>query len=299
MSEPGKKPAEIDPVKMRLRAKAVKTRRDCRTLYENGRPGWEFGTGWNDVVSKLSYRLECANRLFMREYGVHAVVDQAKEKFGGLRFYYTVHRDPPAPAKWLCEILRNSAEKILDNAEFKMKSVTVKPARETVVCSEIEPGGPDPYMSAGSKVLETEEKDFKCLFKTIHEYEIAKSVPTRNRLLYIIARACRRLGFWVSSLYPTDTNRQNIGVECLDDFVERSVRNAEDECYSTCEECGRTIGTDYSPRCQTTGWIAYLCEKCAKSRGFGYKKGDGLYDKDGNLIKQLDTEAEGRDEDTE
>ena len=50
------------------------------------------------------------------------------------------------------------------------------------------------------------------------------------------------------------------------DVATEYVRQAEDECYCVCEECGTPIGTEESPRCCTTGWIAYICRNCAMRR---------------------------------
>lgn len=48
------------------------------------------------------------------------------------------------------------------------------------------------------------------------------------------------------------------------DIVQKAVNTAEDECFRTCEHCGRTIGSIFSPRYETVGWISYICEDCLK-----------------------------------
>ena len=63
----------------------------------------------------------------------------------------------------------------------------------------------------------------------------------------------------------------------LDELANFYVEVAEKECYSTCEECGRQIGTLWSPRAETVGWIKYLCHKCAEkgsSRVYHFTKND-------------------------
>ena len=70
------------------------------------------------------------------------------------------------------------------------------------------------------------------------------------------------------------TKEQEVIMTAMNSWADEVVRWAEDECYKTCEDCGRQIGTDWSPRCQTTGWITYLCDECAaKKKGFYYKNG--------------------------
>ena len=65
-------------------------------------------------------------------------------------------------------------------------------------------------------------------------------------------------------------------------MVDNLIENAESECYNTCEDCGRQIGTEWSPRCETHGWINYLCRECATKRNvtFGFtdpKTGERKY----------------------
>ena len=202
-----------------------------------------------------------------------------------MRFYYTVHRDAPPVIEWLCGLLRKSANAILRKADFRLKNVVIKPAAVTIKCKELSPSSHDDPLYDG-KVLEASD-GFRCLLRRIHQYEISKRVPTRLRPLWHIAYACYKVESWLLGLYSICLARQNVGVEALDDLVEKAVRNAEDACYSTCEECGNPIGTDYSPRCETLGWITYICERCAKKRGRKYRKGDGIY-KGGEFVEAVE-----------
>ena len=38
--------------------------------------------------------------------------------------------------------------------------------------------------------------------------------------------------------------------------IERYIREAEDECYKTCEICGQP------GKCNRSGWLSTLCDKC-------------------------------------
>ena len=291
------KPLTINTGEQRMKELKARVRKDCRTLYPDGRPGWECGIGWTDALAKLSYKIECANQLFMRNFRVHAEADQVKEKFGRLRFYYTVHRDTPPVVERLCGLLRKTADIILRKADFRTKRVIVKPATVTIKCKELSPpSSPDnPLYEYDGKILEADD-GFRCLMRHVHQYEISKPVPTRLRPLWHIAYACYKIESWLLGLYSACLTRQNIGVEALDDIVEKAIREAEDACYSTCEECGSHIGTDYSQRCETLGWITYICERCAKKRGGKYRKGDGIY-KDGEFVEAVKKpEYDERDE---
>lgn len=282
---PAEKPLAINPREQRMKELKTRVKKDCRMLYPDGRPCWECGTGWTDALAKLSYKIECANRLFSRNFRVHAEADQVKEKFGELCFYYTVHRDAPPVIARLCGFLRKSADVILRKADFRMKYITIKPATVTIKCKELPPPFPPKDPMYVGKLLEAPD-GFRCLLNEVHQNKISKRVPTRLRTLWYIANACRKTESWLLGLYSANLNRQAVGAEALEDFVEKVVKEAEDACYSTCEECGNSIGTDYSPRCETLGWITYICERCAKKRGGKYRKGDGIY-KDGEFIETV------------
>lgn len=281
--QPEKQPA-INTYEQRMKELKARVMKDCLTLYPDGRPGWECGIGWTDVLAKLSYKIECANQLFKRNFRVHAVADQVKEKFGELRFYYTVRRDAPSVVERLCGLLRKTADVILRKADFRTKRVIVKPAMVTFKCKELPPSASDDSFYNG-KLLESPD-GFRCLLNKVRKYEISKRVPTRLRPLWHIAYACYKAESWLLDLYSADLNRQNIGAEALEDFVEKAIRETEDACHSTCEECGSSIGTDYLPRCETLGWITYICERCAKKRGVKYRKGNGIY-KDGEFVEAV------------
>ena len=154
----------------------IETMENCAILYCNKNLpmtqslccfGWECGSGWFYVLNEMSCKLEALNLLYYPKYKVKIQADQVKEKFGTLRFYFSV------------------------------------------ICEDIE-----------------------------------------------------------------HTKEQEVVITAMNSWAEEIVHWAEDECYKTCEECGRQIGTDWSPRCETSGWITYLCDKCAaKTKGFYYKNG--------------------------
>ncbi len=147
--------------------------------------GLECGAGWFNVLNEASCKLEALNLIYYPKYKVRIQADQVKEKFGTLRFYFSV------------------------------------------ICEDVE-----------------------------------------------------------------RTKEQEVIVTAMNSWADEIVRWAEDECYKTCEECGRQIGTDWSPRCETAGWITYLCDDCAaKQQGFYYKNG-AKWQGDKMLMTKEEVEAE-------
>lgn len=56
----------------------------------------------------------------------------------------------------------------------------------------------------------------------------------------------------------------------IDRYVEKLVAECDEECFHTCEDCGAQIGHSWSPRCETLGWVSFICENCAKKHGSDY-----------------------------
>lgn len=65
--------------------------------------GIECPIGWYHILDQLCTAIEFHNNEFARKYGIAVIADQVKEKFGTLRFYYSVRgiallereNDPP------------------------------------------------------------------------------------------------------------------------------------------------------------------------------------------------------------
>ena len=55
----------------------------------------------------------------------------------------------------------------------------------------------------------------------------------------------------------------------IDTYVEKLIRECEEECYDVCEYCGTSFA--WSPRCETLGWISYICPECAKKGHHHYR----------------------------
>jgi len=209
-----------------------------------------------------------------------------------LRFYYTIVKDPPYVIKFLCGFLLRIKDAIMQNCDFKMKSIIVKPASTKTYIKET---GPEDDVFPGYTVIETPDEDFKCIMRKIHNYAITKRIPSRNKFIFRLGNACELFSNFMHRTYMANLTRQRVGTECLTNFIDSFVNEAEKECHSTCEECGIEIGTKYSPRCQTIGWIKYICEQCAKKTGYGYIKNNKIFDKDGVFVKNTSNNTGSED----
>ncbi len=95
---------------------------NCPILYEHSDLVWETPIGWNPIIAAVSYRLETWNLLYKR-FGVRIIAEQIKDKFGGLRFYYTVR--PGAKHPVLYSIV-GSILKLLGRIDYGMQATLDK-----------------------------------------------------------------------------------------------------------------------------------------------------------------------------
>lgn len=256
----------------------------CRILYgsrgnaANGPQifsGWEHGRGWNSAVAELSYALETLNLTFLGKYGVKVVAEQVKEKYGTLRFYFRVEIEPPKALTFMSAAAKRAAGRILGGFDFGYRRVVDSPQGAEEYWREIPkeeydakrvPGTDNPF---GWKFKEEDGKYLRngCMFIQ----QKSHLEPTRNRVLHAFAELLRRMSYHLDlSRVWSPSAKAEVVREFVDSTARRLVRDAEEKCYGLCEECGEQIGCGRSRRCCTTGWIRYLCERCAGKCGRSY-----------------------------
>lgn len=213
-----------DIFRKRAEEQQMEVFRNCKILYSQ-HACWECDYGWTEPLSNLSYSLETLNVTLGKQYGYKIVADQVKEKFGTLRFYFTVLKTYPWWTRIFSGPIHFAVDRIRRNTNFRMRLV-----------------------------------DRKC-------------VPTRMSFLWKLLPVLYRIGnrLDLSFLVP-DTKTSTVIMNFMDKSADRLIAAAEKECYNRCEVCGDFIGTSWTARCETKGWIRYVCERCAKKHGWRYEK---------------------------
>lgn len=259
--------------------------------------GWEHGDGWNDVVARLSYKLEALNLMFYPKYGVRVEASQVKEKFGELRFYYDVVVEPPFLVRFIPNCLERLHDYITRKANFGYKSICDKESYTTEEWDEISKEDFDCKKSPeyvandyGWRFKEENGKYYRnsCVFHPAKRHREA----TKNKFLHAIDNLVWKLhcmlDFKYSWRYPKSVD---VIRNYVDSMAKKYVSEAEKECYDNCEICGAQIGVDYSPRCATTGWIRYVCGDCVRRNKCNYADENGdIRDFNGNIIKKKNEE---------
>ena len=132
----------------------IETMENCAILYCNKNLpmtqslccfGWECGSGWFYVLNEMSCKLEALNLLYYPKYKVKIQADQVKEKFGTLRFYFSVICEDIEHTKEqevVITAMNSWAEEIVHWAEDECYKTCEAPA-----C--VDPGRPDNATSSG------------------------------------------------------------------------------------------------------------------------------------------------------
>ena len=263
----------------------VQTMSDCKILYCMAKKpctetcmcwNWECGQGWHQKLHEMSCKLELLNIMLYPEYKTRIQMDQVKEKFGTLRAYYSVVCDNYSIVGKLGNAVLELASK-MRSINYGYKTVTDRESYCTHETEELTDEQYENYKkwnSTQSKLREENGKHYRD-YELWHPAKCHVEV-CKHKLLHKLMDKLQWLGRKLRSAGFKDlTSAQRIMVTYLDGAASKIIDNAEAECYKTCECCGREIGTDWSPRCETAGWITYICDECAaKKPGFYYKNGE-------------------------
>lgn len=258
---------------------------NCPILCKRGSfSGWAGRGGWDEVLIDAFYKIEALHLLFYKKYRVRAYVSELKDKFGTIRLDFSVVIDPPEWKIKLSKICDSIYTFMHKHINYDMKEIVdcprhVKHVEEEIPKSRWLQEKDRPCANAAAI-----ERDGKYYYVADYdEYEHTHTEPTRFHLLRKIQDFIRN--YSVISVWKVDpTQKQQVMAKFLKRETEKIVKEVESETESKCECCGQTIGTDWSPRCTTSGWVSYLCDSCAQKHGGTYYKNGDLWQKD-TLVK--------------
>lgn len=252
--------------------------------------------GWRYPVEDMAYALEKLN-IFYSKYHFRVVFDQTKEKFGTFRGYWRMHQVPYGISGIMFRIFSSIQKKIFDNVRFDMKRVEDSSEYAQLRWREIDKDEYDGRLNEYGKKIEDskiynkgkltndtpiyiginppttvyfQEKDGK-FFRSyvVHYAGKFHYEPTKHKFLYWFANACRR----ISSFFNNErdlTGRDLVMWNAFEREVRDIVNRCEHECEDFCEDCGSRIGEHGNTRCETHGWISFVCRSCALRRGSIY-----------------------------
>ena len=221
-------------------------------------------------MQELSYSLETLNFQY-KKFGIEIQAAQIKEKFGGLRFYYDIITLRPWYATCWSAPFR-ALSRALCRIDYGRKDVVTRPRGMEIDIREVSEERMAAVEADPSRLATNvrASRAFGKCWETTAQTRFAetKIVPTRHRALYAVLKAVDTFASKVDCdwEFGSRLRRKEIVGTALRKQVDVLIRDAERQCYETCENCGNQIGTDWSPRCETRGWIRGLCKKCAAAQ---------------------------------
>lgn len=262
--------------------------------------GFECNEGWHSAIASACRELETYNNLIYPKYGVYIQADQIKEKFGTLRFYYSIIIDGNKYVSAICDKLNNIADWLSYNSKFNYRFkrvVDVEPydyTKDYFLSKEDYEAEKAAKVKASNVTLKEDDDGNYIKSVQLRNYGKYHYEPTRLKFVWMIKNVCEKTsnflhGYLTTPKYSAATNN---AYEFLERKASKIIRRLEDECMDICEFCGRHIGTKYSPRCQTTGWIKYICDDCAEKSERNYYKNGELWNKTTMLKSKEDLEKD-------
>lgn len=279
---------------------------NCRFLYTGrSKPmteslmcfGWECPDTWNEILRDLSYQLEELNIRYYPKYKTRIEAVQVKEKFGTLRFYYDLHVDPPSFAQCWSNMADRMSRFLDCGNRFKYKTVEDSPRH---VSHEVKEISKERYDKAEKGKYKCVNVDYQVeglrYFEVVHHdmYAITHQVPTKHRLRYKFMLLMRRLAVRLDVRHSwKQSPEQKIIVNIMGAEADRLISSAETKTEHVCSACGVEIGYDTRhPACETTGWISYLCRRCAAEHTGNYVMNGKLYNGDKEVQKDKPAEEQ-------
>ena len=293
----------------------AQTMEECKILYcTKGLPmthtcmcwGWECSKGWHNALQSASCQLEMLNLMLYPLYKTRIQADQVKEKYGTLHFYWSVCCDNYSPVVGKLGLaLGKLSDKMRNSIDYGFKTVVDVESHETDETEELTKEQYEQYKKwncTGSVLRESVGKYFRD-YKLWHPAKCHTEV-TKHKLLHKLMATFSSVGYFLQYHWCRErTPEQNIAVEFMESMAAKIVKEAEDKCYETCEDCGCQIGHKWSPRCQTAGWVTYICDRCAEKLDRPYYKNSELWQGKTRLKTKEEVEADRKqrefDEDEE
>lgn len=253
--------------------------------------------GWIEPVKKAAYKLEKLN-YFYKKWNMHVIFSQTKEKFGTFRGYWTIVNERSFPC---ASLLNKLNEHLMYNVDYGKKYVVDKCAMTTLEWEECSEEDYNDHLDRyGSRVKKFKEYDESKLIgsaiylegtsyprdttyfrrdednkKFYRSYWL--SHPAKGHYEVTKHKLINKLQTWLNSIiinmsYDASENTEHhVMYENFYNEVSEIVAVCEEECGHYCQICGNSIGDHrIHDKCETSGWITYICDRCAIADGGKY-----------------------------
>lgn len=220
--------------------------------------GIEAGDGWYKPLNELCSYLEILNNTYYPKYRIRIQADQVKEKYGELRFYYSVILDPNAFNKFFMNSFLYLYNFINNHVSFEKERVAIIPASHQDKKFEI------------TKEIYEKHKDEKNFieengkyYQIINVFDPGKYefVIKKHKLLYKINNFLFGIYLKIKCNVKYTNKKKEIG-NMISDIADSLIKRCEDKCWNVCEWCGKDGGFNGENLITTSGWISRICKEC-------------------------------------
>lgn len=257
----------------------------CKIFYSSvNKVTWDVDNGWYDILYDFSVKCEELNLRFYKKYGTKVIASQIKQKFGKLEIYCNFVQAPPKILRFFSKIL-HLISKFFVKIDFGYKCITTKPAyRKNIIriYKDEEEREKNIFNILGEKIYDWDGKFIK-----ISHYNYpgtTKLIPTKNKLKHCV------LYFLINTIKKIENHRKNppnvnkVVLNYIEITTNQYIKEAKELASRTCEKCG-LVHNDKKDLCKMSGWISFLCERCACETNRNYER-DGKIFKNGEFIKE-------------
>jgi hypothetical protein len=259
-----------------------KVKKYCKILYIDECP-WCIGGGWYDLMYDFSLLCEEINLRYYKKYRYRISLTQVKEKYGNLRIYFEIVKDPPAFITYIINMLEKIDDlyfsKNTNEYDFK-KIIDENPHKKITFSILNDTTNKDEYIFTKNTI----ELDNKLINTSIvHNLGKWHYIPTKHKFKYMLKKINNWLINKLNVLFSLKNNNYSI-YEILHLNVSKLVNEYEQKSSNICEECGLYLHDEYNKKCTTIGWVRILCENCAKKSNQKYYMDNKIF-KNGELYE--------------
>lgn len=216
--------------------------------------------GWYEPLNKLCFNLQFLNKTYYSKYKCRIQADQVKQKFGGLRFYYTVVYEPNLFFRMIRNGFYYLSYLINKSVSFKYKIVVDENEKEVQTCVQItQKEYNDLENKNATNIKKQNGKFYKN--KIVKQAKKGHKQLLNHKFLHKIDDICVVILNKIARIKPN--KKQEIILGVLNDISDSLIRQCEQSCWDTCQICGEK--NDYSKKniITTNGWVKRICRDCS------------------------------------
>lgn len=247
------------------------TIKQCSILYSEP-CSWSINYGWYDLVRNFSLECENIHILYYEKYRYRIILEQIKEKYGSLRIYFAITKDPPKLINCILKVFKKIELYLSPSrTDYEMKKICdIHPYKKITFSKSDEKCSDDMF----NRIININGVNIKTdIVQYMGKYHY---IPQKSKFKYCLYNWFKQLIIRIENFYQKSLN-DDVVYDIIYSKVQDLTLDYERKSQNVCEHCGIEVGKEYSKKCVTSGWITILCEQCAKKSNQVYYIGKTKY----------------------